>query len=92
MVGSQIVSNLATNGHNDGHNQMRKSRHYPHLDENKKKALTGAKHPVEVGTNCAISALLYTTVIICLQRMTGAQANVLMTHRKVHIYIVSSRL
>lgn len=31
LIGAQIVSNLATNGHNDGHDKVGKCRNYPNL-------------------------------------------------------------
>lgn len=33
LVGAQIVSDLATNGHDDGHDEVRKCRNYAHLDK-----------------------------------------------------------
>lgn len=36
MIGAQIVSNLATYGHDDGHDEVGKCRNYAHLDEREK--------------------------------------------------------
>lgn len=36
LVGAQIVSNLATNGHDDGHDEVGKCGNYAHLYERKK--------------------------------------------------------
>lgn len=33
LVGSQVVSKLATNGHDDGHDEVGKCGNYAHLDE-----------------------------------------------------------
>lgn len=35
LVGAQIVSDLATNGHDNGHDKVRKCRNYAHLAREK---------------------------------------------------------
>ena len=45
MVGAQIVSDLATDGHDDGHDEVRKCRNDAHLDERE-------RHVYCYATNC----------------------------------------